>query len=163
MANWKKIVTAVDNKLFNGWETTEEVAAQLECRPDTVATVLRQAIRQGEVESRTFTVWNRHSKQMETVVGYRQKSKHPGGMDQPDEESCTANGAAFSQAVQPARGRPRLFGKLTPEVGQKVMSLTGTIGVMDKEGGRWRVVWPHCRPTYPTESAFRRGRLRPVD
>jgi hypothetical protein len=154
MANWKKIVSSVDNKQFQGWETTEEVAAQLECRPDAVATVLRQAIRQGDVEQKTFTFWNDRTKQIETTVGYRQR---------PKQEVYTADTPASAESSLVVRGRPRKHRKLVPAAGLRVMSKTGKIGVMDQHLGRWRVVWDHCPPTYPNANTMRRGCLRPVD
>lgn len=150
MANWKKIVSSVDNKLLNGWETTEEVATQLECRPDAVASVLRQAIRQGDVEQKTFTIWNDRTKQMESLVGYRQKPRQSEYV--PTETSVGKLG-----------GRPRKYKKLVPEVGLRVVGESGYTGVMDKHLGRWRVVWEHCPPTYPNENTMRRGRIRPAD
>lgn len=77
MSNWKKVVEKQNAKKYAwpaGWDTREQVAKDLECSPDRVASLLSLAIQSGEVEAKAFPVWDKMLKRTIRVVGYRQRS-----------------------------------------------------------------------------------------
>jgi hypothetical protein len=58
--NWKHLLNKTNASTYKwpeGWDTREEVAAQLECSPDRVREVLAPAIRGGSVEAKEFKIW----------------------------------------------------------------------------------------------------------
>lgn len=82
--NWKNIVEKQNASLYRwpaGWDTREQVAAQLECSPDRVSTILAPGIKDGSIEVKAFPVWDKVMKRTTKVMGYRQR---------PERETATA-------------------------------------------------------------------------
>lgn len=144
MANWKKIVSVQNAKLYKwpeGWDTREKVAEHLECSPERVAEILAPAIKTGEVEKGQFPVWDAINGRKMYLVGYRPRQK-------------VAPSVATHAPSSPKRGRPALQRK-EPYEGASVRSKdSGTVGILTRENGRWKVEWPHCRPTYPSQATL---------
>lgn len=78
MSRWSKIVETQNAKTYTwpaDWDTREEVARQLGCSEENVAKVLLPAIKSGEVESKTFQVWDPSQKRVVRRTGYRENPK----------------------------------------------------------------------------------------
>jgi hypothetical protein len=54
-----------------GWDSREYVADQLQCSEDKVSSLLSPAIRNGEVEMRTFNIWDKGLRRVIRKVFYR--------------------------------------------------------------------------------------------
>jgi hypothetical protein len=137
MPNWKKIVSSSNAKQYRwpaGWQTREQVAEDLECSRDRVAEVLAPAIEQGLIERKQFPVWDVVTHRKIMVTGYREIPR--------------------DERKSPAESRE----KKEPHDGAKVRRKRGSgkIGVLSKEGKKWKITWPHCPPTFPTERVFNR-------
>jgi hypothetical protein len=75
--NWKAAVAKLNSKHFAfpaGWDTRDTIAAQLECSPDRVDTLLGPGLKSGEIEKQQFPVWDSRLGRKVLVWGYRQKS-----------------------------------------------------------------------------------------
>jgi hypothetical protein len=133
MPNWKKIVSSSNAKQYRwpaGWQTREQVAEDLECSRDRVAEILAPAIEQGLIERKQFPVWDAATHRKVMITGYREiprEERHDG----PREKKEPAEGAK----VRRKRG-------------------SGKVGILSKEGRKWKITWPHCPPTFPTAKAF---------
>jgi len=76
--NWKAIVerkSAEVYRLPEGWDSRDTVANNLVCSPERVSEILRPAIKSGEVETKSFPVWDRESKRVVRVTAYRPKPR----------------------------------------------------------------------------------------
>lgn len=142
MNKWIKIVNkhrAAKNVVPKGWLTRAQVAAQLGLHTDKrVNEVLRAALDAGDVETDNFPVWDKIKKRIVPLPCYRISE------DTGPEKKLQSNSSE---------------GKLskTPSVGGKVRhKQSGKVGVFAKEGSRWKIVWPHTRPSYPGDRAFSR-------
>ena len=74
--NWKATVAKLNSKHFAfpaGWDARDAIAAQLECSPDRVDTLLGPGLKSGEVEKQQFPVWDSRLGRKVLVWGYRQK------------------------------------------------------------------------------------------
>ena len=74
--NWKATVAKLNSKHFAfpaGWDTRDTIAAQLECSPDRVDTLLGPGLKSGEIEKQQFPVWDSRLGRKVLVWGYRQK------------------------------------------------------------------------------------------
>ncbi|MBU3720753.1 MAG: hypothetical protein FGM22_08355 [Burkholderiaceae bacterium] len=83
MAKWKTIVEKHQRESYRwpaGWDSREKVAAELECSPDRVASLLAPGIKAGTIESRPIRVWDDAQRRVVTVIGYRQVPR-PGAAD----------------------------------------------------------------------------------
>jgi hypothetical protein len=72
--NWKTKLNEVKRKRYTipeGWETREQVAAQLECAPDRVDKLLKPGIDDGSFERRMFAVWDEARRMAVQVSCYR--------------------------------------------------------------------------------------------
>lgn len=137
MPNWKNIVSSSNAKQYKwpaGWQTRDQVAEELECSRDRVAEVLAPAIEQGIIERRPFSVWDPVTHRKTTVFGYREIPK--------------------SERQEKNEASPRV--KKDPSEGAKVRRRRGSgkIGILSKDGKRWKITWPHCPPTFPSAAAF---------
>lgn len=137
MPNWKNIVSSSNAKQYKwpaGWQNRDQVAEELECSRDRVAEVLAPAIEQGLIERRPFSVWDSVTRRKVTVFGYREIPK-----SERHEKTATSPGI-----------------KKDPSEGAKVRRRRGSgkIGILSKDGKRWKITWPHCAPTFPSAAAF---------
>jgi hypothetical protein len=75
--NWKTTVSKLNAKHYSfpaGWDTRDTIAAQLECSPDRVDTLLGPGLKSGEIEKQQFPVWDGRLHRKILVWGYRQRS-----------------------------------------------------------------------------------------
>ena len=80
--NWKSLARR-SNALPEGWSTTEEIAADLDCEPQEVGKILASAIAAGTVEKRAFPHWQPSSRQLLYQNAYRQKPANAPAMPAP--------------------------------------------------------------------------------
>ena len=74
--NWKTTVSRLNARTYafpDGWDTRETIAAQLECSPDRVDTLLAPGLKSGEIEKQQFPVWDARLGRKNLVYGYRQR------------------------------------------------------------------------------------------
>ena len=74
--NWKSTVSRLNARTYafpDGWDTRETIAAQLECSPDRVDTLLAPGLKSGEIERQQFPVWDARLGRKNLVWGYRQR------------------------------------------------------------------------------------------
>jgi hypothetical protein len=74
--NWKSTVSRLNARTYafpDGWDTRETIAAQLECSPDRVDTLLAPGLKSGEIEKQQFPVWDARLGRKNLVWGYRQR------------------------------------------------------------------------------------------
>jgi len=143
MPNWKNILEKQNAAAYawpRGWTSRDDVAEQLECSPDRVASLLAPGIRDGTVERQDFTVWDARLKRLVRITGYR--------------ETGRGETPAAPDSKKPPASAPVTTKK--PTEGAKVRRRRGSgkIGILSREGNRWKVTWPHCKPTYPSEKYF---------
>lgn len=141
MPNWKSILEKQNAATYSwprGWTSRDDVAEQLECSPDRVASLLAPGIRAGTVERQDFTVWDNRLKRLVRVTGYRETGKEE---TSPAPESKKAD-------------EPRVTKE--PLEGSRVRRRRGSgkVGILSKDGKRWKITWPHCPPTFPSAAAF---------
>lgn len=78
--NWKQYVETQNAKTYQmpaGWTPQDKIAKQLGCSPDRVNERLRPSINAREVEVKPFSVWDRPTKRIVRVFGYRTIAKKP--------------------------------------------------------------------------------------
>ncbi len=76
--NWKSYVEKKNAKTYvlpEGWDSRDEVAAQLDCSTDKVDDHLRPALKSGEVIKQQFKVWDEGQKRLTFVTAYREAAK----------------------------------------------------------------------------------------
>ena len=74
---WKRVVERQNAKKYvwpKGWDTREEVAADLECSPDKVTELLSHGIRCGDIETSAFPVYDSRTKRVVRITGYRERT-----------------------------------------------------------------------------------------
>lgn len=74
MNPWQKLVVkhkVAKNVVPQGWLTREQVASQLDCSEDRVNSVLKDALKAGDVETQGFPVYDKLKKKVTTVPCYR--------------------------------------------------------------------------------------------
>jgi hypothetical protein len=74
MSNWKSLARKT-NSLPEGWNSADEIAADLDCEPNEVPKILAASIRDKIVEKQTFPHWQPGSRQLLYQTGYRQTGK----------------------------------------------------------------------------------------
>lgn len=146
MPNWKSILekqNAVAYSWPRGWTSRDDVAEQLECSPERVASLLAPGIRTGAVERQDFTVWDNKLKRLVRVTGYREISKGE-----------TSRGETPANPKKSAE--PRVVKE--PLEGSKIRRRRGSgkVGILSREGKRWKITWPHCPPTFPSKKSLER-------
>ncbi len=138
MPNWKSILEKQNAAAYawpKGWSSRDDVAEQLECSPERVASLLAPGIRAGSVERQDFTVWDAKLKRLVRVTGYRETDK----------------------AAPPASAAPQKVRK-APPAGTKVVSRrNGNHGLVQADGS---VQWETGNTSHPTDSAWRKGDIR---
>ena len=144
MPNWKNIVSSSNAKQYRwpaGWQTREQVAEDLECSRDRVSDVLSPAIEQGLIERKQFPVWDQVTRRKIMVTGYREISKS-------ERQERAANPKKSDE--------PRVVKE--PLEGSKIRRRRGSgkIGILSREGKRWKITWPHCPPTFPSKKSLER-------
>ena len=78
---WKKLLHKQNAQHYawppssEGWDTAETIAEQLECSPERVREHLAPSIRSGEVEVKTFTIWDVETERKIQKVGFRSARK----------------------------------------------------------------------------------------
>ena len=140
MPNWKNIVSSSNARQYKwpaGWQTREQVAEELECSRDRVSDVLAPAIEQGLVERKSFPVWDQTTRRKIMVTGYREISRTERQERAAEPEKTSQKEPAEGAKVRRRRG-------------------SGKIGILSRDGKRWKITWPHCKPTYPSKKAFGR-------
>ena len=76
--NWKTHVEQQSAKTFvlpAGWDSREKIAEQLECSPDRVRLLLAHGIKNGEIETNVFPVWDKITKRVNRVTAFRSNPK----------------------------------------------------------------------------------------
>jgi hypothetical protein len=71
---YRIIVEKLNRKNYGppaGWDSLEQVAADLQCDPAKVTTVLADAIRDGAVQSRKFQIWDKSTQLKVTKLFFR--------------------------------------------------------------------------------------------
>lgn len=139
MPNWKNIVSKSNSRQYRwpvGWQTREQVAEDLECSRDRVAEILAPAIEQGIVERKSFPVWDASTNRRIMVTGYRE-IKNSEKMAKPTAEKN------FSFELKEGTKIVRRDGN-------------GAVGILAKEGNKWRVDWSHREPTYPSMETIKK-------
>jgi hypothetical protein len=107
--NWKKTVDNLNAKHYafpTGWDDRETIAAQLECSPDRVDTLLAPGLKSGEIEKAQHPVWDQRLQRKVLVWGYRSRPQNtpavkPAPAKAPDGETEAA-------VVAMARRHPHL-------------------------------------------------------
>jgi DNA-binding Lrp family transcriptional regulator len=72
--NWKNYVVDLQRQTYRlppGWDSREDIAAQLDCSPERVLDHLRPAIKSGAVEQGSFEVWDEKLGRKVRVTAYR--------------------------------------------------------------------------------------------
>ena len=140
MPNWKAILEKQNAAAYawpKGWSSRDDVAEQLECSPERVAGLLAPGVRAGTVERQDFTIWDTKLKRLVRIPGYRETGKG---------EAPAASPAAKVDKAPPA--------------GAKVISRrNGAHGMVQEDGS---ILWDTGRQSRPTESAWRKGDIRPL-
>lgn len=139
MPNWKSILEKQNAATYawpRGWSSRDDVAEQLECSPERVASLLAPGIRAGTVERQDFTVWDNKLKRLVRITGYREIGKSEAS---PESKKS---------------GEPRLAKE--PLEGSKIRRRRGSgkVGILSREGKRWKITWPHRPPTYPSKNSL---------
>lgn len=141
MPNWKVILEKQNAAAYawpKGWTSRDDVAEQLECSPERVAGLLAPGVRAGTIERQDFTVWDAKLKRLVRVTGYRETGK--------------------GEAPAPPAAAAKV--DKAPPAGAKVISRrNGSQGVMRADGS---ILWNNGRQSRPTESAWRKGDIRPL-
>jgi len=144
MPNWKNIVSSSNAKQYRwpaGWQTREQVAEDLECSRDRVSDVLAPAIEQGLVERKQFPVWDQVTRRKIMVTGYREISKS----ERQERASEPKKPDEPRQVKEPLEGS-----KIRRRRG------SGKVGILSRDGKRWKITWPHCPPTFPSKKSLER-------
>jgi hypothetical protein len=74
MSKWLKTINRINSNRFQvpaGWQTREQVAADLQCDPDRVADLLKPGLQSGDFERQDFPVWDSGRRMTVRVVCYR--------------------------------------------------------------------------------------------
>jgi len=103
--SWKSLAKRT-NSLPEGWSTTDEIAADLDCEISEVPKILAASIRDGQVEKQNFPCWTPGSRQLLYQTGYRQ----------------TAGKPTESKAPAAAQTIPGIPADLLPKVRQKILA-----------------------------------------
>jgi len=139
MPNWKSILEKQNAATYawpRGWSSRDDVAEQLECSPERVASLLAPGIRAGTVERQDFTVWDNKLKRLVRITGYREIGK-----SEVSPES--------KKSDEPRKAKEPLEGsKIRRRRG------SGKVGILSKDGKRWKITWPHCPPTFPSKKSL---------
>jgi hypothetical protein len=72
--NWLKTVNRINRDRFQipeGWDTKEQVAANLQCDPSKVADILKPGIASGDIERKEFPTWDEKRRMSVRVTCYR--------------------------------------------------------------------------------------------
>ena len=72
--NWLKTVNRINRNRFQipeGWDTKEQVAANLQCDPSKVADILKPGIASGDIERKEFPTWDEKRRMSVRVTCYR--------------------------------------------------------------------------------------------
>jgi len=141
MPNWKNILEKQNAAAYawpRGWSSRDDVAEQLECSSERVASLLAPGIRAGTVERQDFTVWDNKLKRLVRITGYRELGRGETPAT-PDSKKATEPRVA-KEPAEGARVRRRRG--------------SGKVGILSKDGKRWKITWPHCNPTYPSAKSF---------
>lgn len=72
--NWLKTVDSINSKRFTtpeGWETRDQVAESLQCDPSKVGDLMKPGVDSGEIERKSFPVWDQNRRMTVQVVCYR--------------------------------------------------------------------------------------------
>jgi hypothetical protein len=71
---WKKLVHRQNSRVYSwppGWDTAESIAEQLACSAERVREHLAPSIKAGEVEMKSFMVWDRDTGRKVSKTGFR--------------------------------------------------------------------------------------------
>lgn len=143
MPNWKSILEKQNATAYSwprGWTSRDDVAEQLECSPERVASLLAPGVRAGTVERQDFTVWDNKLKRLVRVTGYREISR--GETLSAPESKKSPEPRAVKEPLEGSRVRRRRG--------------SGKVGILSKDGKRWKITWPHCPPTFPSKKSLER-------
>lgn len=141
MPNWKSILEKQNATAYSwprGWTSRDDVAEQLECSPERVASLLAPGIRTGAVERQDFTVWDNKLKRLVRVTGYRETGR--GETPATPDSKKSAEPRAVKEPLEGSKVRRRRG--------------SGKVGILSRDGKRWKITWPHCPPTFPSAAAF---------
>jgi DNA-binding Lrp family transcriptional regulator len=114
--NWKNYVVDLQRQTYRlppGWDSREDIAAQLDCSPERVLDHLRPAIKSGAVEQGSFDVWDEKLGRRVRVTAYRKA---------------------------PAKASPNPSPKPTPKLGHSPDDRAEIIAALRAEGRSWSQV-----------------------
>lgn len=147
---WKTLIHRQNAKHFAwppGWDTAETIAEQLECAPERVREHLAPSIRAGEVEVKSFTVWEPETGRKILRTGFRIAGKKPA-----------------AEPSEPSQPKPSRFQADRPDrwpfsEGARVFRLDypNKIGTM-RDG---KLVWENGSAIIPRGNCVRKYRLAP--
>lgn len=141
--NWKKHYHKQNARHYawpDGWDPAEVIAEQLECSPERVREHLAPSIRAGDVEVKSFTIWDGERKVLKT--GFRIASAQ-----EPKKKSTVNTSKPFAGAKVTRTRSPN------KEIG--VIVSLGKAGM--------KIEWPSTGPKIHSATAIRRGDLKIVE
>lgn len=148
---WKKHLNKMNARHFAwpaGWDPAETIADELECSPERVREHLAPSIRSGEVEVKTFTIWDPQTERKVSKTGFRIASRAKA-----EEARVEAPQRAAARGVTTAK--PRIGDRIT-----RVRSANKEIGVILSLGkAGMTIAWPSGEKTH-SNTSIRRGDLR---
>lgn len=75
--NWLALTEKENAKAYvlpKGWDSRDDVAAQLDCSPEKVDDHLRPALKSGKVTKQQFRVWDSRLKRTVMTIAYSEES-----------------------------------------------------------------------------------------
>jgi hypothetical protein len=151
--NWKKHLHKQNAKAFSwpaGWDTAEIIAEQLECSPERVREHLAPSIRNGEVEVKTFTIWDNDTERKISKTGFRMAGKRKQNAE-----------------MNPVFQKRKAVTTATPQVGckiKRVRSLNKEVGAVVSLGkAGMKIEWPSTGVKTHSVLSIRRGDLQIVE
>lgn len=150
--NWKRHLHKQNAKTFSwpaGWDTAETIAEQLECAPERVREHLAPSIRSGEVEVKTFTIWDGDTERKISKTGFRMCNKKEPLAEQQERVAKYARTGATT--IKPKKGD-----KIT-----RIRSLNREIGTVVSLGkAGMKIEWPSKGKKVHSVESIRRGELK---
>jgi len=131
----------------SGWDDQETIASQLECSPERVREHLAPGIRAGEIEVKTFTVWDPQNERKVQKTGFRIVNRSENRQD-------------FVKTA------PKRASKPAPKAGMKItrrLSKNKEVGLIKRVSlNSMLIAWPSGEKSHSLRG-IRRGELAIVD
>lgn len=106
MSKWKKLLHKQNTRHFawpEGWDPAEHIAEQLECAPERVREHLSPSIRSGEVEVKSFTIWDSETGRKVVKTGFRIAGKSQGTAAKSQAPAQKSQGSSAKSQGRPDR------------------------------------------------------------